>query len=245
MPAYTFFHPIDFILDAEIELCDEESHHALGVMRLTAGEEAFVLNGRGSKARGLILPSKKRCRLKLVEIRRHEAMKTRQLHILQGLTSIAKADLIVEKLTELGIDDIGFFAAERSGRQTFNEHQLQKLKQKAIQACKQSGRLWLPSLSWYDSLEEALQIKKSITDHQWITLDPHGQPWKEGFALLEKKHAYTLVVGPESGLASKEIERLDQEQAQRFNIHANILRAETAALAGACLLEHYSTSTQR
>lgn len=241
MPAYTFFYPHDLIIADEIELSDEESHHAISVMRLTQGEEVFVLNGQGLEAKALVLPSKKRCRLKLLEISRKTLQNPIKLSLLQGLTSIAKADLIVEKLTELGLDEIAFFAAERSGRQRMNEHQLQKLEQKVIGACKQSGRLWLPTLKWYESLEERFQ-SPAIQSHLWITLDPLGKPWRNEFPKLPAYQAYTLVVGPESGLSPGELELLSSHGAKPFNIHPHILRAETAAVSGACLLEHYTAA---
>lgn len=241
MPAYTFFHNSPFDNLGEITLSEEESHHALSVMRLNAGEIAFVLNGRGQEAKARVLPSKKICRLEILEITQNKPAPLKKLRILQGLTSIAKADLIVEKLTELNIDEIAFFAAERSGRQKLNEHQLEKLNIKAIAACKQSGRLWAPSLRWYDSLQHALESSSSHA-HQWITLEPKGSDWQKNFSKTNEKKDYTLVVGPESGLSENELQVLNEHQASRMSLHPNILRAETAAVVGACLLEHYTRS---
>lgn len=240
MPAYTFFHFSDLICPSEITLDEQESHHALSVMRLEIGEEAIILNGRGKQVLARLVSSKKIAKFKLLELIKEEPAAKTHLRVLQGLTSIAKADLIVEKLTELGIHEIAFFAADRSGRQKMNMHQLEKLEIKAIQACKQSGRTWLPKLSWYESLEDqSLAVNSSETQHHWVTLDPKGDRWQNAFH-NDLSANYTLVIGPESGLSEKEMLLLDSFGAKRLNIHPNILRAETAAVAGACLLEHYT-----
>lgn len=239
MPAYTFFHNDIFENHGDILLNEEESHHALSVMRLEAGEIACVINGKGQMVKARLLPSKKTAKLEILELIENQTPPLRKLRVLQGLTSIAKADLIVEKLTELNIDQIAFFAAERSGRQKLNTHQLEKLHLKAIAACKQSGRLWLPTLHWYDSLEESLDFEGSVK-HQWITLDPFGNDWKSFFIQGHTDQNYTLVVGPESGLSQNEISYLETLRALRLSLHPNVLRAETAAVVGACLLEHYT-----
>lgn len=236
MPAYTFYHQGSLESGSCLTLSPEESHHLLRVMRLKKGDTLELLNGCGTLAAAKVKESSKIATVEIERIIRSEPCSPFTLEIVQGMPGLNKADLIVEKLTELGVTAISFVATERSVKQVIHKHQLEKLKLRMVAAIKQSGNLWLPTLHFYPNL----QAFKPATETVLLTLDPRGKRLSN----LESnmKSSLTAFIGPESGFSEKEQSYLASQGALLVSIHPHTLRAETAAIAAAGLL-HSKLST--
>jgi 16S rRNA (uracil1498-N3)-methyltransferase len=65
-----------------------------------------------------------------------------------------KAELIVQKLTEIGIDHIMFWKAERSTLRDFSDKKLQRLQTISLEAAEQAFRRALPTITYLDNLFE-------------------------------------------------------------------------------------------
>jgi 16S rRNA (uracil1498-N3)-methyltransferase len=128
----------------------------------------------------------------------------------------------VQKLTELGIDEIVLLApTSRSvvrwdaGRANKN---LERLRSVAREASMQSRRVWLPKI---DSGVALTQLSGAFI------ADPNG-------VALDASHR-TLAIGPEGGFADEE---LNAGQGL-VSLGETVLRAETAAISAAVLMSNY------
>lgn len=71
----------------------------------------------------------------------------------------SKLDMIVEKLTEVGVDRIVFFSAERSQMRRLDDKKLGKLGLVAVEASEQSNRWTVPEVGYVRSLDDVLAME--------------------------------------------------------------------------------------
>ncbi|USN54442.1 MAG: RsmE family RNA methyltransferase [Candidatus Peribacteria bacterium] len=67
---------------------------------------------------------------------------------------LSKAELIVQKLSELGISNIIFWPAQRSQLRDYSEKKLERMQLIAIEATEQSHGRWVPEIVFADSLPD-------------------------------------------------------------------------------------------
>jgi 16S rRNA (uracil1498-N3)-methyltransferase len=202
-------------LDA-LELSDEDHHHLTRVLRLRPGDELTASDGAGRW---------RRCRFgtPLEPIGSVATDDAPQPEITIGFALVKgeRPELVVQKLTEVGVDRIAPFVAERSvvrwdeGKATRNHSRLETV---AREAAMQSRRTWLPtveSIAAFDDL--AGRPGAALTDRG-------GRP-----PTLVRP---VLLVGPEGGWSARE----RGVGLPSIRLGPTVLRAETAAIvAGAAL----------
>lgn len=135
---------------------------------------------------------------------------------------------MVEKLTEIGVDEISFMICRNSER---DQIKLDRLQKKAISALKQSKQPWLPKLEPARSFKDVLDFDgfrfiAQKTDHSYPI---HSVP---------PRNSYKMLIGPEGDFTKEEIEMASAKNFQTISLGDNVLRTETAALAG-CLTFHF------
>jgi 16S rRNA (uracil1498-N3)-methyltransferase len=133
-----------------------------------------------------------------------------------------KPEVIVQKLTELGIDEIIPLAPTRrsvvkwdEGRAAKNEERLRKI---AREAAMQSRRTWLPAIRSITSLEQVLAM-------------PGVAIAEPGGSEINADHRI-VVIGPEGGFAPEELTKT----VPTVSLGESILRAETAAIVAGALM---------
>ncbi|MBX0289407.1 16S rRNA (uracil(1498)-N(3))-methyltransferase [Hymenobacter sp. HSC-4F20] len=221
---HTFFAP-DLTLPT-YTLPEDESKHAVRVLRLTADDEVVLVNGRGGVYQAQVhTPDAKRCQLRVV---REEQVPRRsyQVHVAVAPTkNLDRMEWLVEKAVEIGVDSLSFLRCARSERR---ELKLDRLEKIAISALKQSGQAWLPQLT-------------ELTD--FARFLPTVSPETTFIAHLEEGERTPLsrvaaagpdcciLIGPEGDFTPQEIEAAFARGIRPVTLGASRLRTETAALA--------------
>lgn len=224
MPAERFF--IDAVLEGNLSLSGPEFHHLAHVMRIAAGEEVELVNGRGALARAKVLSLSKHEALLQATLITETPLPPPHLILAIPLLRPAKLELIVEKGTELGANAFWLYRAAHSDKADLSPNQTERLHHIAIAAMKQSGRLDLPALQLFDKLDALF-----TTDALYLFGDT--RPAAPKIAPQQKKVVF--ITGPEKGFTDKELALLDKKAAG-VRLHKNILRAETAPLVAAVFL---------
>jgi len=200
----------------------EEAHH-LRVRRVVPGEEVVVLDGKGGEARGRLMVSGA---LKIQEVNRVlEREPSVRLTLYIAVLKGDKMALVVQKATELGVAEIVPLLTCRSlPRPSFSR--VDRWNVIAKEALKQCGGTVLPQI--YPP--QPLGI---VEGPGWVLWEgererelPRGVPGARG----------ALVVGPEGGWEDEEMGFLKAQGFVPVTLGPRVLRAETAALAGAALL---------
>ena len=177
---------------------------------------------------------------------------SRHVVLLQAAVKEKAADLIVQKVTELGIAALWFFPAERSTvahKVLASAHQRERWERMAWEACKQCDRQGPPELrilpDWHSALAEAApftrwMLEASAPDNSAGLLHAdallaNAKTENARPARPEPGGTLTLLVGPEGGLTNTERQEALSQGWQALALGRTVLRAETAALA-ACSL---------
>jgi 16S rRNA (uracil1498-N3)-methyltransferase len=210
----------------EIDLPEEEAHHAHHVLRLQAGTAVGLLDGRGALARASIVACSKRgVRVQIIDVERSAAERTHPIHLAVAPTKTSdRFEWFVEKAVELGVDSIVPVETERTERSRLRVDRLERV---AISAMKQSRRRWLPRISALTPLKELMAAP----------LPPQRLfGWCEGrhgslMDTYRKDTGAVVLIGPEGDLSAGEASLLQAAGFAAVSIGGARLRTETAALA--------------
>lgn len=211
-----------------IRLPDSELHHALHVMRLKQGETVHLLDGTGNVYTGEIISiHKKEC---LVQISHTDLQqKNRKIHIHLAVAPVKSADrlaFMLEKCTELGIDEITPLRCRNSERSRFNQ---EKEMHVVISAIKQSGNAWMPILHEYTDISTFLS-SPDLPAQRYIAHCREGD--KQHFEkAVNAQHDIVLMIGPEGDFSREEILQAEKNKFTPVSLGSARLRTETAAIA--------------
>jgi 16S rRNA (uracil1498-N3)-methyltransferase len=213
-------------------LSEEESFHAIRVLRLKVGEVIHLIDGRGSKfATKIKAIEGKKVAFGAIELIESEPKPSYTIHLYVAPTKqMERMEWMVEKCGEFGIHGIHFFASKNSERK---EIKLQRLEKTAISALKQSKNLYLPEITGLHTFKEISEKKGGEKLFAYISTPPVDVLAK----LATKGKEYHVLVGPEGDFTEKESEELKKNKWQPFSLGKPILRTETAGIA-VCLGLH-------
>ncbi|MCA6362497.1 MAG: 16S rRNA (uracil(1498)-N(3))-methyltransferase [Bacteroidetes bacterium] len=223
----------------QLQLSEEESKHAVRVLRLQAGDEVELADGRGTKARAVVADNHpKRCVLDVVSHTQHDTGRNFTLHLAVAPTKNSdRIEWLVEKATELGIDAITLLDCEHSERSSFRTERLEKI---AVAAMKQSQQAWMPVISGPVRFAEFIgQIAGGTS-----CFIAHCVSENERTPLHKAAKAggnVVILIGPEGDFSAAEIEAALQRGAKPVSLGNTRLRTETAAFA-ACAAVHFVNS---
>jgi 16S rRNA (uracil1498-N3)-methyltransferase len=211
--------PLAFVEDIDDPaLGDEDRHHLERALRLRPGDEVSASDGRGGwRPCRLGVGGDLRPLADVVVVPAPEPPITVAFAVTKG----ERPELAVQKLTELGVDVIVPFAARHSVVRwdgDREERHLARLRRVAREAAMQSRRVHLPRVA-------------DLTDFAGVAALPGACRADRGGAPPSLDHP-TVLIGPEGGWAPEEA----GADLPVVGLGAQVLRAETAALAAGALL---------
>jgi 16S rRNA (uracil1498-N3)-methyltransferase len=217
-------------------LTGPEGHHAAAVRRLRAGERADVGDGAGTIAEGVVRDVGKN--FVTLEIRAVHTVAPPQplLTVAQALPKGDRGELAVELMTEIGVDAVIPWAAERSITKWHAERgdkALAKWRATAREAAKQSRRAWLPEVT--DLAATAAVARRVAAATLAIILEADASAKLHELPLPETGEIL-LLVGPEGGISPAEREALRRAGAVEARLGPTVLRTSTAGTTAAAIL---------
>jgi 16S rRNA (uracil1498-N3)-methyltransferase len=155
--------------DRTILLNEEESHHLLRVKRAEVGDVIDVTNGTGIFYRARIdVIHKRQCELSILSSEEAE-YRSLKVHLVVAPTkNIDRMEWLVEKATEIGVDEISFIQCRRSERKDVRTDRLEKI---ALSAMKQSEKAFLPRLHSLTTLPEFMKLDHNDVQKFICTMD--------------------------------------------------------------------------
>jgi len=206
-------------------LPEEESKHAVRVLRLRPGDSVELVNGRGGVYQAEVAQADaKRCQLRITH-EQQVPQRPYSVHVAVAPTkNLDRMEWLVEKATEIGVDRLSFLRCARSERR---ELKLERLEKIAVSALKQSGQAWLPQLD--EMLDFAAFLK---TVEPATTFIAHlADDERTELAQVAAGPACCILIGPEGDFTPEEIAAARQRGIQPVALGLTRLRTETAALA--------------
>lgn len=221
---------------SSIDLEEAPSHHLAKVLRMQAGRELILFNGRGGEYSASITAiSKKAVSVQLRDFIDEDRQSPLQLELAIGVSRGERMDWVLQKATELGATKITPLLTERTEVKLNNERSDKKLEhwqQIIISACEQCQRNLLPELSKPIPIDEWLvqcnAELKFVLHHR----DNQGLPASQNISRV------ALLIGPEGGLSESEIEQACKQHFSPLTLGPRVLRTETAPLAAISLVQY-------
>lgn len=231
------------------ELPAEEAAHCLRVLRLQAGDEIWVTDGRGRCARAEILSAGgKRCRFKVLSEEPLPCEWNRHLHLAVAPTKhMDRIEWLVEKATEIGFDELTFLDCRYSERKVVKAERVDKI---LVAAMKQSHKAFKPKLNGMEEFRRFVAGDfpgQKFIAHCYEEADIEGleeaapgkgRKERKPFLLdvLDASRDAVVMVGPEGDFSVDEVRLALQHGFLPVSLGKSRLRTETAALVAVHLM---------
>ncbi len=218
-----------------------DARHMFNVLRLKPGEEIRLFDGTGLEYEAVITSISSRSAV--LEITERFSSKTEsplKINVAQGFLKDKKMDILVRHLTELGITRWAPFTADRSiptpdpKRLAKRIERWRKISKEALKQCRRGVEMEICSPL---TLDGVLEWGKTC-DLKIIFWEEAGVPLTRELSPAGGEREILIVLGPEGGLSSREVEKAREAGFVSCTLGPRILRAETASLS-ACTLVQY------
>lgn len=219
-----------------VKLSGPEGHHAAAVRRLRAGERADVSDGAGTLAECVVASVAADVVVLTVRSVHAESAPEPRITVVQALPKGDRAELAVEMMTEVGVDSIIAWAAERSVTRWHGdrgERALAKWRVTAREAAKQSRRAWIPEVTGPARLSGITDL--AAASALAVVLEPDAATPLSRLPLPDSGDIM-LIVGPEGGISPAERTALAGAGAAQARLGPTVLRTSTAGAAAAAIL---------
>jgi 16S rRNA (uracil1498-N3)-methyltransferase len=221
---FLFYQPR---IQTEPYLDEDESRHAVKVLRLGTGDALTIVDGRGGWYSAEILRADaRRCTVRLGE-RWQEVPRPYRIHLAIAPTKhLDRMEWMLEKCVEIGVDEISFLETRYSERRHLK---LDRLERIAVGAMKQSQRGYLPALHNLRPFGPWLETQAGGTAQRWIAHLDEGERYLL-HRVAEPPGTHIVLIGPEGDFSSEEIARARQAGFRAVSLGESRLRTETAGL---------------
>ena len=221
---------------AVIELEPAAAHHLSKVLRMQAGRELVLFNGKGGEFTGSIHEvTKKNVTVLVAEPSADNRESPLVLELAIGVSRGDRFDYVLQKATELGVTKITPLITERTEVRMGGERQdklMERWQQIIVSACEQCQRNLLPVLAapvqiadWLPQVNAELRFVLHHRDSQSLPAE-------------QKPQSVALLVGPEGGLSDDEIAQAKTQNFNALTLGPRVLRTETAPLAAISLVQY-------
>lgn len=238
MTRRRFHAPAEAFNAQTVTLWMDEARHLRDVLRLKAGDEVYVFDGRGREFRcSIVNMSRHAAQLHIkAEVEPAKPESQLQLNLCVALLKGEKFDLVVQKATELGVSKVTPLITRYADIHLRDESDAAKRVSRwqriALEAAKQSGRAFVPEIG------KPVAFESVTVEGLGVMFSERGGDSLESLIKHPAPEAVTALVGSEGGWSDEEIESARAREFHVITLGGRVLRAETAAITVTALLQH-------
>jgi 16S rRNA (uracil1498-N3)-methyltransferase len=215
-----------------IRITGDEYHHLKHVNRARCGDQIEVIDGRGSFFVGEIRELKPAEAVVHIKSSEKQDKPVPGVILAPSLLKQRPMNLMIEKLTEIGVDEIRPVMFRRTD-ETYSPSRLKKWRRTAIQSLKVNKRPWLTDIFPPVNIDEIIALSQSFKTR--ILLDitaekPLPASWSS---------PVIAVVGPPGGMEEEEREQFIRQGFLPCQINDSVLKTETAAISIGAILKSF------
>jgi 16S rRNA (uracil1498-N3)-methyltransferase len=234
-------------------LAGDEGRHAAKVARVREGERVLLSAADGRQATALVTAARKESlELRLEDDPSAPFVRRPQLALVQALATGGRDEQAIESATELGVDRITPWSAERSVAVWKGEKRAKGRARwvgtvrAAVKQCRRPG---IPTV---DEPENSTQLRDDVRErvdagglvlvlheqesHPLMGLADEIRSFPSGDAGTGPTREITVIVGPEGGIAPGELESLHEAGARSVLLGPEVLRCSTAGPAALAVI---------
>jgi 16S rRNA (uracil1498-N3)-methyltransferase len=222
-------------------LPSDQAHHARDVLRLAVGDAVELFTPAGQVAQATL--TQVTPETVIAEVRQiGTAAAAFQLTIASAIPKAARADWMIEKLSELGVARFVPLATDRSVVHPEGRNKIERWQRLAAESAKQCHRPGvmqidplIPLSSFLGRAPKASGSSPEAPSPAWGYLST-ATPCLPLPSILHPPSSLTLLVGPEGGWSDGERAAFAERHLTPVTLGTTILRVETAAIAAAAIV---------
>jgi 16S rRNA (uracil1498-N3)-methyltransferase len=231
--APVFLAPHGTLTDDAVVLDGAEGRHAAVVRRVQVGEPVTLVDGEGLRVDGAVTEVHRDRVLIAVHARTADPEPQPRLVVVQALAKGDRGERAVEAMTEVGVDEVVPWAAERSIAKWRDAKPLEKWRSTAREAAKQSRRSWFPIVS---DLADTSAVAERLTKASSAIVCHESATTPISDANVPPSGDVVLVIGPEGSITDDELAAFAAAGASTYRMGPTVLRTSTAGVVAAALL---------
>lgn len=228
---------VRYFYDPELsgELPREEAQHVLRVLRLQAGDELNLMDGRGHLHRAQITQATgHRCRYSIMATEDIQPEWHGRIHLAMAPTkNNDRTEWMAEKATEIGCDAYTFLDCQFSERRVLKTDRIEKI---VVAAMKQSHKAYMPQVDEMTAFADF--VRNVEADEKFICHCYDEWPSADGIRTdkpllmdcVGKESSTVVLVGPEGDFSIDEVQLAEACGFRSVSLGRSRLRTETAAL---------------
>lgn len=227
-----YFYFPDIANEKNYTLNEDTSKHIAQVLRMQVGEQLQLTDGKGNLITCTIEDNhRKHCTVK-VDKQEFFPKADKSFSIaISPLKNNSRFEWFLEKVTELGINEIVPLICERTEKQNIKP---ERLKSIVVSAMLQSRQVWLPLLHEQKKFEKF--VSNATHGQKFIAHCLQGEKKLLQQSIDNNKLTHLLLIGPEGDFTTKEIMYALQIHFEPVSLGHTRLRTETAGIAGAVIM---------
>ncbi len=219
------------------ELPADEAMHAMRVLRLKGGDELFLMDGVGNFYRAQVtIAATHHCYYEILEVLPQERQWKGHFHLAIAPTKMMdRMEWMVEKATEVGVDEISFLNCAFSERRVVKNPRVEKI---IVSAMKQSHKAWKPVLNEMSTFAHFIEQPRAGV--KYIAHCYDEIPRVNLFDELRKtpdETEMTVLIGPEGDFSIDEVRQAVDHGYQSVSLGTSRLRTETAGLSAVMMMQ--------
>ena len=225
------------------ELPSEETQHAVRVLRLGAGDELVLVDGRGILYDAVVTEvTNHRCRFNILRSHVQDPEWHGHIHLAIAPTkNMDRVEWFVEKATEIGVDRISLLNSQFAERSVVKTERLERV---AVAAMKQSHKAWKPVIDEMETFKSFIRRPdlpaQRFIAHCYDMADvTAGDSSSEKLFLgdvLRRNEDALVMIGPEGDFSVDEVRAAEVASFRSISLGTSRLRTETAALVAVHLM---------
>ena len=240
------FMPLPFFYKEEIDLSsssitldEDTSKHVVQVLRMQAGEQLQLTDGKGNLLTAEVSDNnKKKCIVKILHSNNIQRSTTNVSIAISLIKNSSRFEWFLEKATELGVTEIIPLICERTEKEKFR---FDRMKNILVSAMLQSQQCWLPVLHepvQYDKLWQSSKTLPKLETYQQKFIAHCIETEKRNLSDMvnENLSSKIILIGPEGDFTAEEIQSAIDHHFIPVALGNTRLRTETAGIVAATLL---------
>jgi 16S rRNA (uracil1498-N3)-methyltransferase len=231
------FH-VPILTTGDVPLDAVQSRHARDVLRLAHGAAVELFDDAGRVAAGEIVAGDAAVVTVRVAAVRERSTDRLRLVVASAVPKGNRADWMVEKLSELGVDAFVPLAAARSVVLPEGRGKSERWERISTEAAKQSRRTGVMAIEPLASVAEVMKSRPVGSPAWCLSTEPGTVPAATALNDLSSSpgQTLTLFIGPEGGWTDAELATFAAAGVRPIRLTQSVLRIETAALAAAAVV---------
>ena len=219
----------DLAADRLVELTAAHAHYLRNVLRAGPGDKVSLFNGRDGEWDAVIKKLRKGSGSAVAQRQKHPQKAETGPWLLFAPLKRGPQDYLIQKSVELGVSVLQPVRTEFTNTDRINRD---RMMANAIEAAEQCERLTVPEVR---EIEKHTFLLENWPQNRYLLVcaeDGPAQPINDMLRAAPQNGAWGILIGPEGGFASSELEQLRTLPFARLvSLGPRILRAETAAVA--------------